>query len=261
MRIGAILAPTGDWKVIADGARAADAAGLDAVGLWCHYHSAKPEWAHANGWSLYGALAAITERVRLVPMVLNNLHYQPGVLAKESSMLSLLSGGRFELAIGAGDWPESYAAWGEPYPERDERIGRLAETVSALRLLWKGEPVTSDGTYLHLDSATSTPAPAEPPRVVVGVGNSRRTARATLTVADEFNIYADEKLLADLRELIAASDREVAISTFFDWSWDNWPADPAAVLAPWRELGVGRVFVSIGWFDMAARAEELAALS
>ena len=105
MRIGAVLAPTGDWQAILDGARGADDAGLDAIGLWCHYHSAKPEWAHANGWALYGALAAVTSRVRLVPMVLNNLHYQPGVLAKESSMLSLISRGRFELAIGAGDWP------------------------------------------------------------------------------------------------------------------------------------------------------------
>ena len=261
MRLGAVLAPTGDWQQILDGARGADEAGLDAIGLWCHYHSAKPEWAHANGWSLYGALAALTTRVRLVPMVLNNLHYQPGVLAKESSMLSLISGGRFELAIGAGDWPDSYAAWGEPFPERDARVIRLAETVSALREIWRGEPVTTNGDYVRLDGATSTPAPAEPPRVVIGVANSMRTARATVGVADEFNIYADDKVLADVRVLIAESGRHVDISMFFDWSWDNWPAEPAALLDPWREKGIDRFFISVGWFDMAERATELAALT
>jgi alkanesulfonate monooxygenase SsuD/methylene tetrahydromethanopterin reductase-like flavin-dependent oxidoreductase (luciferase family) len=194
-------------------------------------------------------------------MVLNNLHYQPGVLAKESSMLSLVSGGRFELAIGAGDWPESYAAWGEPFPERDERLGRLGETVGALREIWTGEPVTTEGKFVRLEGATSTPAPSVPPRVVIGVAGSRRTAKATVDLADEFNIYADEAVLADVRQLIADSGRTIDVSIFMDWSWDNWPADPAAVLEPWRAEGIDRFFVSVGWFDMAARVSELAALS
>ncbi|MDQ3871436.1 MAG: LLM class flavin-dependent oxidoreductase, partial [Chloroflexota bacterium] len=116
MRIGAILSPVADWKLVLEAARAADELGLDAVGFWDHYHSPRPEWGYVCGWSAYGYVAAMTRRVRLVPMVLNNLHYEPGVLAKESSLLSIVSGGRFELAIGAGDWPQSFAAWGRPYP-------------------------------------------------------------------------------------------------------------------------------------------------
>ena len=56
-------------------------------------------------------LAAIaTERIRLVPMVICRLNYTLGVLAKETSILSIVSGGRFELGIGAGDYPAEYAA-------------------------------------------------------------------------------------------------------------------------------------------------------
>lgn len=176
-------------------------------------------------------------------------------------MLSLISRGRFELAIGAGDWPESYTAWGERYPERNQRVARLAETVAALRELWKGQPVTANGPHVRLSGATSTPAPETPPRVVIGAGVSRRTARATIDLADEFNIYADEKVLADVRQLITESGRQVDISLFFDWSWDNWPAEPAAALEPWREKGIDRFFITIGWFDMADRARELAALT
>src|SRR4051794_29608023 len=95
MRVAAILSPFAEWPPILEAARHADEVGLDAVGFWDHYHSGRPEWAYVCGWSAYGAIAAVTSRVRLVPMVLNNLHYEPGVLAKESSILSIASGGRF----------------------------------------------------------------------------------------------------------------------------------------------------------------------
>ena len=130
MQIGAILSPIIDPATAIEAACAADREGLDAVGLWDHYHSPRPEWGYVAGWSMLAALAAATERVKIVPMVLNNLHYQLGVLAKETSTLALLSGGRFELGIGAGDWPDSFPPLAghdrqhqkHPDPEPDTRI-------------------------------------------------------------------------------------------------------------------------------------------
>src|SRR5918997_2007056 len=127
MRIAPLLTPVADWSAILEAARSADERGIDAVGFWDHYHSGQPDWAYVCGWSAMGAVAAATRHVKLLPMVINNLHYEPGVLAKESSVLDLASGGRFELGIGAGDWPTSFAAWGRPYPAVDERLDRLAE--------------------------------------------------------------------------------------------------------------------------------------
>src|SRR5215213_3876821 len=114
MRVGVVLSPTGQWNEILRAAVRADERRLDAVGFYDHYHSERPEWAYVAGWAAYGALAAVTRRIRLVPMVLCQQHYDLGVLAKESSMLGIISGGRFELAIGAGDWPESFGHWGMP---------------------------------------------------------------------------------------------------------------------------------------------------
>src|SRR3954451_4077193 len=125
VRIGAVLAPVAEWASIVSAARRADELGFDALGLWDHYHSAKPEWGYVAGWSAMAGLAAATSTVRLVQMVVNSLHFEPGVLAKETSTLALISGGRFELGVGAGDWPESFGAWGRAYPERAERIQRL----------------------------------------------------------------------------------------------------------------------------------------
>src|SRR5947207_12813481 len=108
MRVGVILSPVGNWPAILASARIADAGGLDSVGFWDHYHSEKPEWAYVCGWSAYGALAAATERIRLTPMVICRLNYTLGVLAKESAILSIVSGGRFALGISAGDYTDVY---------------------------------------------------------------------------------------------------------------------------------------------------------
>ena len=261
MRIGAVLSPVAEWEPIADAARAADELGLEAVGFWDHYHSPRPEWGYVCGWSAYGWLAAITRRVRLVPMVLNNLHYDVGVLAKESSVLSIASGGRFELGIGAGDWPESFAAWGAPYPDATTRLERLDETVQALRRLWTGDPVTYDGRQVRLTDAICTPAPAAPPRIVVGAGPSRRTLGRAADYADELNLYAEPELVAAARRSVDEAGRRVDLSLFLGWEFDKWPADPGAELRRWQDEGIDRFFVNVGGPMMTERIHELADLA
>jgi alkanesulfonate monooxygenase SsuD/methylene tetrahydromethanopterin reductase-like flavin-dependent oxidoreductase (luciferase family) len=258
MRVGAILSPTGDWPIIVEAAKAADAEGLDAIGMWDHYHSDKPEWSYACGWSAYGALAALTSRVRLVPMVLNNLHYEPGVLAKESSILSIASGGRFELAIGAGDWPDSFKAWGRPYPPAAERVARLVETVRVLRLVWSGKKVDFAGTWVELHEACCSPAPPTPPRVMIGVGGSRRTLAAALDVADELNIYAVPELVNQDRTLVTGGGRPIDLSVSLSWEMGNWPANPERDLATWRDRGIDRAYISLAAPDMVSRVQSLA---
>lgn len=257
MRVGIVLSPTGDWPAVLAAAQAADQRGLDAVGFWDHYHSEQPEWAYVCGWSAYGALAAATKRIRLVPMVLCRLSYTLGVLAKESAILSIASGGRFELAIGAGDYPVEYAAWHQPFPPAAERVAALAETVAALRELWQGRQVTYQGAYVQLTNAACTPVPAVPPRVVIGVGASPRMIRSAAAYADELNVYGDAAALAAARDAIARADRAVDLSVFLDWR--DWPADIAAALAQWEAAGATRAMITIGWHsDLAARVHLIA---
>lgn len=254
MELGAVLAPVVDPRHVVAGARAAEEAGLDAVSIWDHYHSLRPDWGYAAGWATWGAMAATTSRAALVPMVINLLQHDVGRLAKESSMLALLSGGRFELGIGAGDWPESFAAWGQPFPPAEDRLARLVETVAALRRLWSGQPVTMDGAAVVLRDAISSPPPVRPPRVVVGVGRSRRVLEAAVTIAEEVNVYPDPDLVRSART-VAGSGR---VSIHADWSWDHWPDAPADELERWRDLGVDRAFVAIGGGDLADRIRRLA---
>ena len=85
MWLGVGLTPVADVAAVLDGAAAAEEEGLDAVALWDHYQSGRPEWAYVAGWAAWGAIATATTRVRLVPMVVNLLHHDLGRIAKETS--------------------------------------------------------------------------------------------------------------------------------------------------------------------------------
>jgi alkanesulfonate monooxygenase SsuD/methylene tetrahydromethanopterin reductase-like flavin-dependent oxidoreductase (luciferase family) len=261
VRIVAVLSPVADWPAIVEAAQLADGAGLDGIGLWDNYHSGQPDWGYIAGWSAYGALAAATTRVRLVPMVLNTLHFQPGVIAKESSTLAIASGGRFELGLGAGDWPSSFEAWGQPFPPAPRRLEALAELAEVLRLLWAGQPVTFEGEHIKLREAICTPPPTVPPEIVIGAGGSRSAIARAVPFADEINVYGDAGLVDAVRAVSAAIGRSPRISVFLDWSYDNWPADPKRELDDWASRGIGRVAVSIGSPEMPDRIRILSTLA
>jgi len=251
MRIGVNLGPTGDWSAMLAAAKRADAMGFDSIGFLDHYHADKPEWPFICGWSAYGALAMATSRIHLVPMVIDHLNHLPGILAKEISTLSIISAGRFELGIGAGDYFEEARAWGLPVPPASARISSLKETITILRRIWSGEQVTFDGEHLHLKNAAVTPLPTTFPRVVVGAGSSRKLILSAVEYADEINVYADEDLIRFAHREIEASDRAIALSVFV---WD-WPEDIATKLVTWEQLGVERTFLTL-WhpFDQLAHA-------
>lgn len=250
MRLGVNLGPTGDWPAMRAAAQAADNLGFDAVGFLDHYHSDRLEWSYICGWSTYGALALVTSRIHLVPQVIDRLNYLPGVLAKESATLAILSGGRFELGIGAGDYFQEAEAWGLEVPDAAARIAGLKETVTALRRIWSGDKVTFEGEYLHLKEAAVTPAPKLPPRVMVGAGSSRRLIQSAVEYADEVNVYAADDLIRFARQQIDAARREVALSVYV---WD-WPNNLAEKLAAWEDLGVARTFLTF-WHPFNQLAE------
>lgn len=190
-------------------------------------------------------------------MVICRLNYTLGVLAKESAILAIGSGGRFELGIGAGDYPIEYSSWHQPFPDATTRVELLEETVLALRQIWHGGAVTYSGTHVQLTDAACTPVP---PRVVAGVGGSRRMIRSAVAYADELNLYGNEELVKFTRAEIAKSGRAINLSVAL--TWEQWPDDVRGTLNKWEDLGVSRVFVTMGFYpDMVKRVAELAAIT
>jgi probable F420-dependent oxidoreductase len=108
------------------------------------------------GWSPLPTLAAVaasTERIRLGTLVLNNDMRNPVQLAWEASTIDRISGGRFELGLGAGHTPSEYAATGIEFAAPAERKRRLAESVEIVRDLLDGKVVEHDGQHARVDRA------------------------------------------------------------------------------------------------------------
>jgi probable F420-dependent oxidoreductase len=126
-------------------------------------------------------LASATRRVTLATGVLLAALRQPVLLAHTLATLDQLSGGRLVVGLGyAFNAPETerqFAAAGVPFAGR---IGRLTETITVLRALWSGKPVSHAGTHFAFDEMTLSPAPASPPPIWLsgaGEGADRRAGQ------------------------------------------------------------------------------------
>ncbi|HEY3059932.1 MAG TPA: TIGR03621 family F420-dependent LLM class oxidoreductase [Chloroflexota bacterium] len=119
------------------------------------------------------AAAAATTRLRVGSYVLANDFRHPTMLAKEAATLDFVSGGRFELGMGAGR-PSAVGdnhALGLDFASGGVRLARLAESIGIVRRLLAGETVTHTGTHYSLTAAQVTHGPThQPPILIAGSG-------------------------------------------------------------------------------------------
>ncbi len=123
------------------------------------------------GWSpmpMLSVIAGKTGRIRLGTLVLNNDMRNPVQLAWEASTLDRLSGGRFELGLGAGHTPAEYDATGIGRSTPAERKRRVAESVEIIRDLVDGKVVDHDGEHYRVDRARIDRAEQEHLPILVG---------------------------------------------------------------------------------------------
>jgi len=143
----------------------ADRCGLDIVGVQDHPY----QWRFFDTWTLLAYAAGRTERVRLLPDVLNLPLRLPTLIAKSVASLDVLSGGRVELGIGAGAFWDAVVAMGGPRRTPKESVDALEETVAILRGFWSGErSVSFEGAHYQVKGA---PGPCRSTRS--GSGSAR----------------------------------------------------------------------------------------
>jgi alkanesulfonate monooxygenase SsuD/methylene tetrahydromethanopterin reductase-like flavin-dependent oxidoreductase (luciferase family) len=135
----------------------ADRLGLDLVGIQDHPYQRR----FADTFALLGHLLARTERIRAFPDVANLPLRPPAVIAKHAATLDLLSGGRFELGLGAGAFWDGVAAMGGPRRSPGESVDALSEAIDVIRHAWSGErAIRYGGEHYRLDGFQSGPVPA-----------------------------------------------------------------------------------------------------
>src|SRR5438270_1541637 len=171
LRFGISLVPSIErLDRIRELARAADESSLDLVGIQDH-----PYQRHfLDAWSLIATLLAETKRVSFFTDVANLPLRPPAVMAKAAASLDVVSGGRFELGLGAGGLPDLIAGFGGPRRSPGESVEALEEAIDVIRLLWSEErSVSFDGKHYRLDDARPGPRPVHPIGIWVGAFKPR----------------------------------------------------------------------------------------
>jgi alkanesulfonate monooxygenase SsuD/methylene tetrahydromethanopterin reductase-like flavin-dependent oxidoreductase (luciferase family) len=231
------------WDDMRAAALAAEAAGFD--GLWTWDHLRDPEGRAEPGvpeaWTTLTALAAVTRRIMLGPLVLNVANRHPGVLANMAATFQAVSGGRLLLGLGAGGsrrtpYAAEQDAIGQPVEHDAVRAGRVVDAIALMRRLWAGE-----AGFLR---------PEPPPPIVVG-GFGPRMAAIAGRHGDGFNTQALHPQLPDLvrvaREEHAASGRDPArfLVTVFAGLEPRWLQRDSRARYMLERVGVERLILLV----------------
>jgi probable F420-dependent oxidoreductase len=183
-------AGTPRWADIRLMARRAEELGFDSVWVEDHLlfrHDGGPAQGVWEGWALLAAIAAVTSRVEIGPLVSCVSFRHPAVLAKQADTIDEISGGRLVLGLGAGWHAAEYEAFGLPF---DHRVGRFEEALRIVHALLREGHVDFDGRYHRLrgcELRPRGPRPAGPPILIGSIGE--RMLGLLARYGDAWNAY------------------------------------------------------------------------
>lgn len=153
-------------------AQASEQAGLDLVTFQDHPYQP----GFLDTWTLLSYVAARTERIHVSANVLNLPLRPPAVMARAAASLDLLSGGRFELGLGAGGFWDAIEGMGGRRLTPGQAVDALSEAIDVIRGIWDVDDrsrLRVDGTYYQVDGAKRGPAPAHPIGIWLGAYKPR----------------------------------------------------------------------------------------
>jgi alkanesulfonate monooxygenase SsuD/methylene tetrahydromethanopterin reductase-like flavin-dependent oxidoreductase (luciferase family) len=171
VELGAFVVPdAADPDGLVEQVLAVERGGLELVGIQDHPYQRR----FLDTFTLLAFLAARTERVRLFPDVGNLPLRRPALLAKAAASIDVLSGGRFELGLGAGAFWEAIEAFGGPRRSGKESVDALEEAIAIIRACWAGEPsVSFAGEHYRVRGMKFGPPPAHPIGIWLGAYGPR----------------------------------------------------------------------------------------
>jgi alkanesulfonate monooxygenase SsuD/methylene tetrahydromethanopterin reductase-like flavin-dependent oxidoreductase (luciferase family) len=172
LTFGWFLVPDASTPLL-DLARACEARDLDWIGVQDHPYQRR----FVDTWALMGAILGATSRIGVFPDVACLPLRPPATMAKAAVSLDLLSGGRFELGLGAGGFWDAIVAYGGPRRSPGEALAALEQAIDVSRLIWSGERnLRYSGTHYSLAGAQSGPLPARELGIWLGVYGPRALA-------------------------------------------------------------------------------------
>lgn len=182
----------------------AEAAGWYGVWYADHYmpntgsEELKPGDLH-ECWAILPAIAALTERVRIGPLVSPTSVHHPAVLANRAATIDHISNGRMVLGLGAGWQINEHKAYGIELEPPKQRVDRFEQAIQIVRSMLGQDRTTFDGSVYTITDAPADPKPIQSPLpILVGTG-SPRMLRITARYADEWNTWGGPTMAGGAR--------------------------------------------------------------
>ncbi|NNC91240.1 MAG: LLM class F420-dependent oxidoreductase [Acidimicrobiia bacterium] len=209
-----------------------------------------------EGWTTLAALTQATSRIRVGSMV-NGMHYRhPAVTANMAASLDIISGGRFNLGLGAGWFEPESQAYGIPLGTLKERMDRFDEGVEVIHRLLTQESTTFTGAYYQLADARCEPKPLQQPRppIVIGGKGEKRTLRTVARYADYWDaMFHDEPgswarlndILLSHCQAVGRDPSAIRRSIHLRWAADGDPGALADEAMRFTEAGVDTIIFSM----------------
>jgi len=178
------------WPEYAGMAQRAEAVGYDSIWVGDHLLYDLPDGVTRGpyeAWTTLAALASITERVELGPLVASTAFHAPTMLAKQAATVDAISNGRLIAALGAGWNRREFDGYGFPY---DRRVSRFEEALAIIAPLLRDGRTSYHGEFYDVDDCVLDPPPVRPggPPIMLG-SNSPRMLGIGLPVVDAWNVW------------------------------------------------------------------------
>ena len=246
--------PDDAWARTVELARHAEAAGFESLWAFDHFHTV-PEPTDEmtlESFAVLAALAVVTERVRIGHMVVCTGFRNPALTAKASSTIDVISGGRFELGIGAGWKEDEWRAYGYGFPPLPDRLAALGDHLEIISAMFAPGRSTYEGRFARVRGAINEPRGLQEPRipVIVGGNGPNVTAGYAIRYGDELNyVFLEPAEVAErivaVRERCEREGRDPATLRFSVYARDEQMRTAGAarveVLGRYQEAGLDRL--------------------
>ncbi|HEY0442672.1 MAG TPA: TIGR03557 family F420-dependent LLM class oxidoreductase [Candidatus Limnocylindrales bacterium] len=208
-------------KDLVESARRAEDAGFEFIGISDHYHPWLDRQGHsAFVWSVLGAIAASTRRIRIgtgVTCPTTRIH--PAIIAQAAATVGGLMPGRFFLGVGTGENLNEHIL-GDRWPEYEVRAEMLEEAIGVIRQLWQGGVQSHHGRHYTVENARVYDIPDPLPEIVVAAAGPKSTELAA-RVGDGFWSTSPQRELVEQFDKASGGGKPKYAQTTFCWATDE----------------------------------------
>jgi G6PDH family F420-dependent oxidoreductase len=199
----------------------AEEAGFDGLWISDHFHPWNDEQGHSGFvWSMIGAIAQTTSRMKVTTAVTcPTIRMHPAIVAQAAATSAVLLEGRFALGLGGGEALNEHIL-GDRWPEADERLEMLEESVQVIRTLWQGGSQSHRGRHYRVENARIYDLPEPLPPILIS-GFGPKATELAARIGDGFCTVAPVKEAVETVREQGGRDKLIAGGVKVCWDEDE----------------------------------------